>query len=520
MNIPVTSSDRLATNSLLLNAMPGKHLILLPDELTFPIVAVSDDYLTAFGLQREGLVGYGVFELFFKDEINAAIAPRLQQSLIQVIRTKQTHIMADQLHQWPNAQTGALVERTWRPVNKPVIDSDGQLAYIIHTVEDITPEVQLMEVAQANWYLQTIINSFKEPMQVLQPVVENGEIIDFCFKLTNQAYAAYANTTPEQLQGKRVGEVFPGYFETVSFTNPVETYKTGQPLTFDIHYDKDGLDLYNVMSTVKLDDEVVIHFTDFTRVRQLQSQLESKIDELNRSNANLQQFAYIASHDLQEPLRKIQSFSSLLASQLDDQLTPTSHDYLQRISHAGARMSTLIKDLLAYSRISAQQQDFGPVSLATVIADVLTTLDWTISQEKARVEVDALPIVTGDASQLGQLFQNLLSNALKFREPNQPPRVEVRSALLTRSELPLAVRPTSSATQFHCISVRDEGIGFDPRYVDRIFQVFQRLHGKQTYAGTGVGLAICQQVANNHGGGITATSAPGEGATFWVYLPV
>jgi signal transduction histidine kinase len=161
----------------------------------------------------------------------------------------------------------------------------------------------------------------------------------------------------------------------------------------------------------------------------------------------------------------------------------------------------------------------GLVSLSSVVADVLATLDWAISERGAQVLVDELPMVKGQVSQLGQLFQNLLTNALKFSRPSGPPRVEVRSALVPRSELPPTVRPTSQAPYFHQISVRDEGIGFDPQYVDRIFQVFQRLHGKQAYAGTGIGLAICQQVVNNHGGGITATSKLGEGATFWVYLP-
>lgn len=503
----------------LLNAMPGKHLVLKPDAPTFTVLAVSDEYLAALNLQREPLVGRGLFDAFFSDGHNEGVADQLRLSLLQVLHTGQVQAMADQRHLWPNAHTGILEGRVWRPVNKPVFGPDGALAYIIHTVVDVTHEVQLMEVAQANEYLQTIINLLKEPLQVLQPVIEHGEIVDFRFRFTNQAYAAYANTTPDQLQGKRVGEVFPGYFETVSFTNPVETYKTGQSLTFEIHYDKDGLDLYNLMSTFKLDEEVVIHFTDFTRLRHLQLQLEAKIEALNRSNENLKQFAYIASHDLQEPLRKIQSFSTLLANQLEGQLTETASDYLQRINLAGSRMSVLIKDLLAYSRMPTDQQEFQLVSLADVMADVLTTLDWTISQQQAEVVVHSLPMVNGDASQLEQLFQNLLANALKFNRPGQRPIVEVRSALRPRNELPPSVKPTSLATVFHQISVCDKGIGFDAQYVDRIFQVFQRLHGKNEYAGTGVGLAICQRVAEAHGGGITATSTPGAGATFWVYLP-
>lgn len=519
MNTPQCSGDQGQIDSLLLNAMPGRHMILLPNAPTFTVTAVTDDFLENLGIQREQLVGYSVFERFFQDKRNNSVATQLRHSLLQVIRSKQTHLMTDQTHLWPNSQTGVLELRTWRPLNKPVINSQGEVMYIIHTVEDVSSEVKLVEVDKANRYLQTIINLLKEPLQVLQPIFDQGEIIDFRFKFTNQAYAAYANATPEQLQDKRVGEVFPGYFETVSFTKPVETYQTGQSLTFEIHYDKDGLDLYNLMSTFKLDDEVVIHFTDFTRLRHLQIQLESKIDELNRSNDNLEQFASIASHDLQEPLRKIQSFSSLLASQLDGQLTELNRNYLQRINTATDRMATLIKDLLAYSRVSKNQQDFEPVALEAILADVLTTLDWSISQSNAQLDIQALPIVNGNALQLGQLFQNLLSNGIKFHRPEVPPRIRVTAEEITTSDLPTTIRPSRPATSYYRIDVIDNGIGFDEKYLDRIFQVFQRLHGRSEFTGTGIGLAICERVAANHGGAITARSRPGQGATFSVYLP-
>ncbi|SFE73378.1 PAS domain-containing protein [Spirosoma endophyticum] len=269
---------------------------------------------------------------------------------------------------------------------------------------------------------------------------------------------------------------------------------------------------------------------DVTQQRLLQIELERMVDErtqeltfanqdLKRSNDNLQQFAYIASHDLQEPLRKIQSFSSLLTQKFDNQLDEQALDYLQRISSAGSRMSLLIKDLLTYSRITTRQQTFGLVSLNTIMADVLDTLSWEIEKRKAHVEVDQLAVIQGDESQLSQLFQNLLSNAIKFTPTGQTPKIQIECFLRKRSELPTDVRPTSNAQVFYQINVIDQGIGFDLKYLDRIFQVFQRLHGKNEFPGSGVGLAICERVVANHGGGITATSLPGEGATFCVYLP-
>jgi signal transduction histidine kinase len=524
MRIPPTSPDGLAVNSLLINAMPGKHLILLPDAPTFTIAAVTDEYLTALGVRRERLVGYGVFEVFFGDGRNEATAPQLLQSLSQVIATQQTHTITDQPHQWPNPQTGVLEWRVWRPVNKPVMGSDERIAYIINTVEDVTSEVQLVEVAQANRYLQTVINLFKEPLQVLQPVYEQNKLIDFRFRFTNQAYAAYANTTPEHLQGKRVSEVFPGYFETESFIKAVDTYQSGQPFTFEVHYDRDGLDLYNIMSTAKLDEELVIHFTDFTHLRQLQRQLEGKIEELNRSNENLQQFAYIASHDLQEPLRKIQQFGDLLKTLYSDSMVD-ERIYLERMQSAANRMSILIRDLLNFSRLTSQQQRRVSVPLQEVVDRVLTTLELVIAETNAQVVVGPLPTLQGDPTQLDMLFQNLLSNALKFRQMDPSgvpiaPLIHLNTSTFRQDQLPTSVKPSRVAAAYHRIDVVDNGVGFDETYPDRIFQVFQRLHGKQSFAGTGIGLAICNRVVSNHGGAITATSQPGQGATFSVYLPL
>lgn len=266
------------------------------------------------------------------------------------------------------------------------------------------------------------------------------------------------------------------------------------------------------------------------RYRALSEELESRVhqrtqevlqinQDLKRSNENLQQFAYIASHDLQEPLRKIQSFSTLLNDQFGDELGDGGRDLLHRMSAAGARMSTLIKDLLTYSRIATRQQVFGLVSLDKIMANVLTTLDWEIQQREARIDVDELPIIKGDESQLGQLFQNLLSNALKFTPGDKTPQIQIQCLKRAVNDLPADIQPTGQSSVFCQISVSDQGVGFDTKYLDRIFQVFQRLHAKNEFPGTGVGLAICQRVVENHGGAITATSKPGEGATFCVYLP-
>lgn len=251
--------------------------------------------------------------------------------------------------------------------------------------------------------------------------------------------------------------------------------------------------------------------------------LEVANTDLIRANENLEQFAYIASHDLQEPLRKIQSFGDILKNQYRGELG-NGVDFLERMQVAASRMSLLIRDLLAFSRISTRQVVAQPVSLLEVVNRALEALSVAIEESKAHISINALPTVQGDASQLSQLFQNLLSNALKFHRKTAlgeviAPEITVRASLLSSSELLPSLLITRYAESYHKIEVVDNGVGFDEQYKDRIFQVFQRLHGRDAFTGTGIGLAIAQKVVTNHGGAITATSKLGEGATFCVYLP-
>ncbi|QJD80434.1 PAS domain S-box protein [Spirosoma rhododendri] len=244
---------------------------------------------------------------------------------------------------------------------------------------------------------------------------------------------------------------------------------------------------------------------------------------LTRSNQNLEQFAYIASHDLQEPLRKIQQFGDLLKTRYANDSTE-EYRYLERMQLAASRMSVLIKDLLAFSRISTQQVTATEISLTQVISVVQDNLTVSIEESDAQIDADNLPMVQGDVTQLEQLFQNLLSNAIKFSRVDlhgDPviPHIRVTARLVTLDELPASIKPGRQIKTYYRIDVVDNGVGFEEKYTNRIFQVFQRLHGNNEFAGTGIGLAICQKVVTNHGGIITATSQPGQGATFSVYLP-
>ncbi|MCF2489355.1 PAS domain S-box protein [Dyadobacter sp. CY347] len=239
---------------------------------------------------------------------------------------------------------------------------------------------------------------------------------------------------------------------------------------------------------------------------------------LQQSNVNLQQFAYVASHDLQEPLRKIQSFSDLLAKRYSESLGD-GLTYLQRMQSSAKRMSDLIEDLLSFSRITAHNEVIEKVSLNKVIYEVLNDLELVITETSAQISVQDLPIIEGDKMQLNQLFLNLISNALKFRKPNVIPVIQITGKTITNANLPASAKVIRTSHLYHQIDVSDNGIGFEQQYADRIFQLFQRLHGRSQYSGTGIGLAICERVAANHGGGITVTSDEGAGATFSIFLP-
>ncbi|BAZ12294.1 multi-sensor signal transduction histidine kinase [Calothrix sp. NIES-4071] len=232
--------------------------------------------------------------------------------------------------------------------------------------------------------------------------------------------------------------------------------------------------------------------------------------ELTRSNEELQQFAFIASHDLQEPLRKIKAFGDRLKSTCNDSLSLQGRDYLERMQNAAGRMQALIEDLLTLSRVTTRAQPFVPVNLSQIVSEVLCDLEVTIAQVSGRIELSDLPTINADPLQMRQLLQNLIGNALKFHRPHQVPVVSIYSEIITQE----------NDIQMYKIIVKDNGIGFDEKYCDRIFQVFQRLHGRSEYDGTGIGLAICRKIVERHQGTITAKSQPGQGAFFIVTLPL
>ncbi len=255
----------------------------------------------------------------------------------------------------------------------------------------------------------------------------------------------------------------------------------------------------------ELEGGAVVIVRDIRERKRVEQEMRDFTIQLQQSNRELEDFAYVASHDLQEPLRKIQAFGDRLKVKYAETLAGDGLDYLDRMQKAAGRMQALINDLLVFSRITTKAQPFAAVDLEEIAHEVIHDLEVRIHQANGEVIVGPMPAIDADALQMRQLLQNLVGNGLKFHRPDLPPRVEISGKTFNNTAE---------------ITVSDNGIGFDEKYADRIFTMFERLHGRTAYEGTGIGLAICRKIAHRHGGEIQASSVPGEGARFVVTLPV
>ena len=345
--------------------------------------------------------------------------------------------------------------------------------------------------------------------------------------MDNKAHREYLRLRDgESIEGKSVFDFFPRELAARYDNDDQTVLETGVPVR---NREEPGLagaagEAWFLTTKVPLIEAggrilgLVCVSADITERKNAEERLKRFATQLEQSNAELQNFASVASHDLQEPLRKIQAFGDRLRAKCLDQLGENGREYLERMQNAASRMQTLIQDLLKLSRITSRAQAFVPCDLQQLVSDVLTDLEVAIEESGARIEVGTLPVIEGDPVQLRQLFQNLIANAMKFHKPDVPPEVMISAKVLIATEhLIPGAAPGEEVCQ---IQVQDNGIGFDEQFVERIFVVFQRLHSRTEFAGTGIGLAICRKITDRHGGAILAKSSEGEGATFVITLPV
>jgi PAS domain S-box-containing protein len=369
-------------------------------------------------------------------------------------------------------------------------------------------------------YFQNIVETVREPLVIL----------DSDLRVTGASRSFYQafSVTKEETEGRLIYELgdrqwdIPALRTLLEEILPERTQFDG----FEVEHEfpRVGrrvilLNARRLISEERNATTILLAIEDITDRKRIEEKLKVYAAKLKRSNSELQDFAQVASHDLQEPLRKIMAFGDRLKSKVGESLDEDCRDYLQRMLNAAARMQSLINDLLSFSRIETMGQPFVPTDLGLIASQVIVDLETSVEKAGGRVEIEELPTIDADPMQMRQLLQNLIGNSLKYFRAGVPPVVRVYSQKLDAPS-PESIDESALVRQLCQILVADNGIGFDEKYLDRIFTVFQRLHKKGEYEGTGVGLAICRKIVNRHGGTITARSSPGRGTTFVVTMPV
>lgn len=411
----------------------------------------------------------------------------------------------------------------WSVVTKvPITGQDGRIIGLIGIARDITDLKKTEEELKRS---QAFMNSVIEHLPI---TVFIKRADDLKFVLWNKAGEQLTGRPSSEFIGKSDYDFFPREDADAYVASDRETLRGGKLVEIEEETLTTAHQGERILHTKKIpilneagEAEYLLGIAeDITERKAAEEKLTKFAAQLEQNNRELQEFAYIASHDLQEPLRKVRAFGDRLRTKCGANLTDDGRDYLERMLNAARRMQTLIEDLLSFSRVSTRAQPFVPVDLNIIARDVISDLEVRIEQVQGKVEVSQLPTLEADPTQMRQLLQNLIGNALKFHRTDVPPVVKVRAEIVTSGDTERLRRGLGPALSKCLLHVEDNGIGFEEKYLDRIFTVFQRLHGRGEYEGTGVGLAICRKIALRHGGDITAKSQPGSGATFIVKLPM
>jgi signal transduction histidine kinase len=368
------------------------------------------------------------------------------------------------------------------------------------------PEAAARDVPAAQRLLLDIIDTVREPLIVLDA--------EFRVTQANRAFFRTFRVEPEDTIGEVLFTLGDGQWDIAPLRELLRDKLAVEPQLndFDVDHEFPGIGRKIMLLNARLVSQgpnlpriILLAIEDITARRFTEWRLAEQHRELERSNAALEEFASVASHDLQEPVRKILSFGELLNTSAGPALAGHAREYLGRMLGAAARMRTLISDVLVYSQVTTRVHPFVRTDLARVAREVIADLETSIAESGGSVEVGELPVIDADALQMRQLLQNLIGNALKYRQKDTPPVVRLGC---------------SNGGRHYTITVSDNGIGFHEKHAAKIFRMFARLHGRAEYEGSGIGLAICRKIVERHSGTIAATSTPGAGATFTVTLPV
>jgi signal transduction histidine kinase len=392
---------------------------------------------------------------------------------------------------------------------------------VVITFADITPQKQAaLDNERQKVLLDNILKHSPTGISVTEVIRdEAGIIIDGRTIIANEAAAEFTGIPIDVYLTKTVKEIDPKVLTSPLYQMSISSLQTGKP--FHAQYFFEAAGKWLELSVSKLDDDHLINvFMDVTSTKEAQLQLEKSIEELKRTNSNLEQFTYAASHDLKEPIRKIRTFADRLKIGLGSCMNEKEQLWFSRLENATDRMKLLVDDLLTYSYVNLSPDATEVIDLNDKLRLVLGDLELLIEEKHAMITVGYLPKIRGFRRQIQQLFQNLIGNALKYSKPGVPPEIDISCRIIMGRDMELNLSAEELNEEYYLIEVSDNGIGFEQKDAERMFNVFQRLHANTDYKGTGVGLSIARKVAENHKGFLIAKGEPGKGATFQIFLPV
>jgi signal transduction histidine kinase len=392
---------------------------------------------------------------------------------------------------------------------------------LVVTFQDITfQKSSMLEIERQRNILDNILKYTSSGISVTEVIRDEvGKVIDGKTIIANEAAERYNKVPNKEYLSKRISEVDPNILKSSLFKKGIEILETGVPHVEDYYFEPSKRWLK--VSLSKMDDNHLVNiFTDVTETKELQQRLVDSVEELKHSNAQLEEFAHAASHDLKEPIRKVQIFLGMLKNRLSSRMDVDESAIFDRLETSAKRMTALVDDLLAYSEVSMISPEEQLVDLKENVENVLEVLEVAIEEKKAEISVGELPIIKGNKRQLQQLFQNLIGNALKYSKSDVPPKICISSALFSEEDVNKVISLDQKHKTYYHLIVSDNGIGFEQKNADMIFQIFKRLHNSVEYKGSGIGLSIARRVVENHQGHIWATSEYGQGSRFNILLPV
>jgi PAS domain S-box-containing protein len=494
-----TSQDLIQNTELLETVFATTHFMIAYMDKDFRFIKVNQAYADTAGQPADFFKGKNHFELY----------PNAENELIfrQVRETGEPYNVLEKPFEYPDHPDWGITYWDWSL--HPVKDEAGTVMGLVLGLVDVTDR----KFAQ---------DALRESEKKYREIQENSldgfarTTMDGKFIESNRVFSEMLGYTDKELFKLTYKEITPEKWYDMEANMMERLFRDGHTPLYEKEYiRKDGsvfpIEIRSYLTRDKngLPMEKWAFIRDITDRKSTEGRLDIYLKQLEESNQQLQEFAFVTSHDLHEPLRKIQTFGTQLATKYADSLGDKGLDYLNRMINASTRMRELIDALLNFSRLSTREMPYESVSMEEVIQVVLSNLESRIEETHATIEVGDMPIIEADRQQMIQLIQNLLGNALKFHQEVVPPIIKIHS-----HPAPSTISPKKWE-----IRVEDNGIGFDPKYIDRIFHPFQRLHGRTEYHGVGMGLAICRKIVERHKGSITAESIKGKGSVFIVTLP-